>query len=191
MIHPDANAERARIHLDANVFLVGPMGAGKSTIGRALAVQLDKTFHDSDHEIEARTGAPVALIFEIEGEAGFRQRECAVIDDLTRGENLVLATGGGAVLSADNRRHMRERGIVVYLHAPLETLLERMRHDRGRPLLQTDDRRGVLDKLLTQRDPLYREVAHIVVETTHRPPASVARDIIKKLENFRHENATS
>src|SRR5438270_262187 len=110
MIHPDASLERVRLgKIDANVFLVGPMDAGKSTIGRALAAQLDKTFQDTDHEIEARTGAPVALIFEVEGEAGFRQRECAVIDDLTHGKNLVLATGGGAVLSEDNRRHMRER----------------------------------------------------------------------------------
>jgi len=192
MTHPYASIDHALIGgIDANVFLVGPMGAGKSTIGRALAVQLGKTFQDSDHEIEARTGAPVALIFEIEGEAGFRQRECAVIDDLTRASGLVMATGGGAVLSADNRRLLRERGVVVYLYAPLETLLERVRYDRARPLLQTDDRRGVLERLLAQRDPLYREVAHIIVETTHRPPASVARDIIKRLEQFRHENAAS
>jgi shikimate kinase len=175
----------------ANVFLVGPMGVGKSTIGRALASLLHKTFQDSDHEIEARTGAPVALIFEIEGEAGFRQRESAMIGELTCGHNVVLATGGGVVLSPDNRRYLRERGTVVYLHAPLETLLERTRHDRGRPLLQTSDREGVLKKLLEQRDPLYREVAHIVVETTHRPPATVAREVIKRLEQRKHENAAT
>jgi shikimate kinase len=173
----------------ANVFLVGPMGAGKSTIGRALASMLEKTFHDCDQEIEAHTGAPVALIFEIEGEAGFRQRESAMIDELTRGENIVLATGGGAVLSDANRRCLHERGIVVYLQAPLSTLLERTRHDRGRPLLQTTDREDVLKRLLEQRDPLYRDVAHIVVETTHRPPATVAREIVKKLGQFKHENA--
>jgi len=167
------------------------MGAGKSTIGRALAVALHKSFVDSDHEIEARTGAPVALIFEIEGEAGFRQREAMVLEELTRGHDMVLATGGGVVLSPDNRRYLRERGTVVYLHAPLETLLERTRHDRVRPLLQTDDREGVLKRLLEQRDPLYREVAHIVVETTHRPPATVAREIIKRLEQFKHENTAT
>lgn len=174
-----------------NIVLVGPMGAGKSTIGRALASALHKAFVDSDHEIEARTGAPVALIFEIEGEAGFRQREAAVLEELTRGHDMVLATGGGVVLSPDNRRCLRERGTVVYLHAPLETLLERTRHDRVRPLLQTDDREGVLKRLLEQRDPLYREVAHIVVETTHRPPATVAREIIKRLEQFKHENTAT
>jgi shikimate kinase len=174
-----------------NVFLVGPMGAGKSTIGRTLASLLHKTYCDSDHEIEARTGAPVALIFEIEGEAGFRQREAAIVDELTRAHDVVLATGGGVVLSSDNRRYLRERGIVVYLHAPLETLLERTRHDRVRPLLQTNDRQGVLQRLLEQRDPLYREVAHIVVETTHRPAAQVAREIMNKLEQFKHEDAAS
>lgn len=174
-----------------NVFLVGPMGAGKSTIGRALASALNKTYRDSDQEIEARTGAPVALIFEIEGEAGFRQREASMLDELTRVTNVVLATGGGAVLSADNRRILRERGTVVYLHAPLETLLERTRHDRVRPLLQTGDRQGVLERLLEQRDPLYREVAHVVVETTHRPPANVAREIVNKLAQFRNEDATT
>jgi shikimate kinase len=174
-----------------NVFLVGAMGAGKSTIGRSLASLMRLPFIDSDHEIEARTGAPVTLIFEIEGEAGFRQRESGVIDELTRTENIVLATGGGAVLMAENRRCLRERGTVVYLQASLETLLERTRHDRDRPLLQTGDREGVLKRLLEQRDPLYREVAHIVVETTHRPPATVAREIVKRLGQFKHENAAT
>ncbi len=189
MANPDSSrAPLASAKLDPNVFLVGPMGAGKSTIGRTLASLLDKAFHDSDHEIEARTGAPVALIFEIEGEAGFRQRECGVIEDLTGIDNIVLATGGGVVLAEENRRCLRERGVVVYLHAPLETLLARTRHDRARPLLQTADRRGTLDRLLQQRDPLYREVAHIVVETTQRPPTTVAREIIMKLEQLRHED---
>jgi shikimate kinase len=171
-----------------NIFLVGPMGVGKTTIGRAIATQLHKTFVDSDQEIEARTGAPVALIFEVEGESGFRQRESAMIAELTGGHDTVLATGGGVVLSPENRRCLHERGTVVYLHAPLETLFERTRHDRGRPLLQTADREGVLKRLLEQRDPLYRETAHIVIETTHRPPASVAREIVKRLEQFTHED---
>jgi shikimate kinase len=176
---------------DKNVFLVGPMGAGKSTIGRSLASLLQKTFLDSDHEIEARTGAPVSLIFEIEGEAGFRQREAGVIEELTRGENIVLATGGGAILLEDNRRCLRSRGTVVYLQASLDTLLERTRHDRARPLLQTNDREGMLKRLLTQRDPLYRDVAHIVVETTHRPPATVAKEIVNRLGQYKHENTAS
>src|SRR3990167_1933783 len=120
----------------ANVFLIGPMGAGKSTIGHYLAELLHKEFLDADHEIEARTGASIPLIFEIEGEAGFRRRESSVLDDLTRKSNLVLATGGGAILSDDNRRALRTRGVVVYMHAPLETLLQRTRRDRHRPLLQ-------------------------------------------------------
>jgi shikimate kinase len=174
-----------------NVFLVGAMGAGKSTIGRSLASLLHMPFFDSDHEIEVRTGASVTLIFEIEGEPGFRQREAGIIEELTRGENIVLATGGGVVLMPDNRRHLRERGTVVYLQASLDTLLERTRHDRDRPLLQTDDREGVLKRLLAQRDPLYRDVAHIVVETTHRPPATVAREIVKRLGQFKNENAAT
>ncbi len=175
----------------ANVFLVGPMGAGKSTIGRALASLLDKTFQDSDHEIEARTGAPISLVFEIEGEAGFRKRESTVIDELTLLEDMVLATGGGAVLAPENRAWLRERGIVVYLHAPLQTLVERTRHDRGRPLLQTEDREGVLSKLVQQRDPLYREVAHIIVETAQHTPSAVAREIVRRIEQFKHENAAT
>ncbi|HKQ29993.1 MAG TPA: shikimate kinase AroK [Burkholderiales bacterium] len=177
--------------VDKNVFLVGLMGAGKSTIGRSLASLLQRTFFDSDHEIEARTGAPVTLIFEIEGEVGFRQRESAVIEELTRCENIVLATGGGVVLAEENRRCLRSRGTVIYLHATLETLLERTRHDRTRPLLQTDDREGKLKNLLLQRDPLYRDVAHIVVETTHRPPATVAKEIVNRLGQYKHENAAA
>jgi shikimate kinase len=167
------------------------MGVGKSTVGRALASALGKAFKDSDHEIEARTGAAIPLIFEIEGEAGFRQRESAVIDELTQLANVVIATGGGAILNETNRHHLRDRGIVVYLHAPLSTLLERTRHDRGRPLLQTDDREGVLRRILEQRDPLYREAAHIIVETTQRPPAAVTREIVKKIDSYLHENSTS
>lgn len=192
MDHPVNDVDSTPVSVATkNVFLVGVMGAGKSTIGRALASLLSMPFFDSDHEIEVRTGAAVTLIFEIEGEAGFRQREASVIEELTRGENIVLATGGGVVLMEENRRHLRERGTVVYLQASLETLLERTRHDRDRPLLQTGDREGVLKKLVTQRDPLYRDVAHIVVETTHRPPATVAREIVKRLGQLKHENAAT
>lgn len=175
-----------------NIFLIGPMGAGKSTIGRHLAELLNKDFRDSDSEIEKRTGAGIPLIFEIEGETGFRTRESSIIDDLTRLSNMVLATGGGAVLSPDNRKILRERGIVVYLHAPLETLLQRTHRDRHRPLLQTDDRRRTLEDILKAREPVYRQAADMVIETSHRSPVSVAREIARKLEALsKNENIAS
>jgi shikimate kinase len=175
-----------------NTFLIGPMGAGKSTIGRHLAELLGKDFRDSDQEIEKRTGAGIPLIFEIEGEAGFRNRESSVLNDLTRQSNLVLATGGGIILSPDNRKTLHERGIVVYLHAPLETLLARTRRDRHRPLLQTADRRRTLEDILKAREPIYREAADIVIETSHRSPMSVAREIVRKLESHvKNENLAS
>jgi len=148
-----------------NVFLVGLMGAGKTSVGKMLAKRLGKTFHDSDHVIEARTGVRIPVIFEIEGEAGFRARESAVIDELTALDNIVLATGGGAVLAPANRDALRGRGTVVYLRASVDELWNRTRHDRNRPLLQTQDPRGRLAELHEQRDPLYREVAHIVLDT--------------------------
>ena len=165
-----------------NVFLIGPMGAGKSTIGRHLAELLHKDFQDSDHEIEKRTGAGIPLIFEIEGEAGFRRREASVIDELTQKQNLVLATGGGVVLSEDNRRALQRRGMVVYLHAPIDTLLKRTWRDHNRPLLQTADRRNTFEEILKSREPIYRQTADIVIETAHRSPVSVAREIVRKLE---------
>lgn len=175
-----------------NIFLIGPMGAGKSTVGRCLAGMLGKRFRDADQEIEARTGASITLIFEIEGEAGFRRRETDVLEELTAGDNLVLATGGGAVLSEYNRRRLRERGTVVYLRAPLETLLARTHRDRSRPLLQTADRRQTLKEILAVRDPLYRETAHLIVETDHRPAMTVAREIVRRLEGqTAHENTPS
>ncbi len=166
----------------ANVFLIGPMGAGKSTIGRHLAELLDKSFLDSDHEIEARTGASISLIFEIEGEAGFRRRETSVIDELTQQQDIVLATGGGVVLNEDNRQVLCSRGVVVYLHAPLEALLKRTHKDRSRPLLQTEDPRHTLEEILKAREPIYRQSADIVMDTAHRSPLTVAREIVKKLE---------
>ena len=165
-----------------NVFLIGPMGAGKSTIGRHLADLLHKSFLDSDHEIESRTGASISLIFEIEGEAGFRRRESSVIDELTQLQDIVLATGGGAVLAENNRQSLRERGVVVYLHAPLEALLKRTHKDRNRPLLQTEDPRHTLEEILKAREPIYRQSAAIVIDTAHRSPLTVAREIVKKLE---------
>lgn len=164
-----------------NLFLVGLMGAGKSTIGRQLAKSLGRAFVDSDHEIEARTGASIPLIFDVEGEAGFRQREKKVIDDLTGRESIVLATGGGVVLDAENRAHLKARGLVVYLYATVEQLLARTAKDRNRPLLQTADPRGRFEELMTVRDPLYREVADLVVDTGRRTVRGAEREILAKI----------
>jgi shikimate kinase len=165
-----------------NIFLIGPMGAGKTTIGRQLAQALHKTFLDVDHEIESRTGVSIPTIFDIEGEDGFRSREAQVLADLARGHDLVLASGGGAVLREDNRAVLKEYGTVVYLRADLEILYERTRRDRNRPLLQTPDPRGKIAALLAEREPIYLELADVMVETGQRPPASVARDVITRLK---------
>jgi shikimate kinase len=165
-----------------NIFLVGPMGAGKSTIGRQLSTVLHQEFKDSDHEIVARTGASIPLIFEIEGEEGFRQREVAMIDELTQQQELILATGGGAVLREENRKHLMERGVVIYLYATLDQLFERTRRDKNRPLLQTDNPRERLEEMMAIRDPLYREVADMVVHTDDRSIRSVIKEIIVRLQ---------
>ena len=157
------------------------MGAGKTTIGRQLAQSLGKQFLDSDHEIEARTGVNIPLIFELEGESGFREREAAVIDELTGRENVVLATGGGAVLREQNRRHLKQRGTVVYLQANVEQLLERTRKDKNRPLLQTADPAARLTALLQEREPLYLELADLVVNTGQGSVRSVVEAILEKL----------
>ena len=159
------------------------MGAGKTTVGRALAKELKFRFIDSDHEIENRTGVPIPTIFEIEGETGFRQREKQLIEELTAEEGVLLATGGGVILDADNRRCLHERGTVVYLAATPQVLHERTRHDRNRPLLQVDDRLEVLQNLHKLRDPLYRETAHLVVEINHGSAAQVVRRIVSQLSD--------
>jgi shikimate kinase len=166
----------------ANVFLVGMMGAGKSTVGRALARRLGREFVDCDREIVDRTGVPIATIFEIEGEAGFRRRESAVLAELAGRQGTVVATGGGAVLAEENRRLMREHGTVVYLHASLDHLHERTRRDVSRPLLAQGDRLATLGALLEARDPLYREVAHLVVESGTPSAGSLAGRIADALE---------
>lgn len=148
-----------------NVFLVGMMGAGKTTLGRSLAQRLGREFIDTDKVLVERTGVPVATIFEIEGEDGFRRREAAVIAELAQGDDRVIATGGGAILAPENRQVMRANGTVVYLRARLEHLWERTRHDATRPLLATPDPRATLAMLLEQREPLYHEAAHLVVDT--------------------------
>src|SRR5687767_8490094 len=165
-----------------NVFLVGMMGAGKSTIGRLLARRLKRRFIDSDHEIEARCGVKIPVVFEIEGEPGFRAREQQVIGELTSLEGVVLATGGGVVLSEDNRRCLAERGTVVYLRARPEDLYRRVRHDRNRPLLATADPLARLRQLHAQRDPLYGSIAHLVLETGSQSVPALARELLEKLE---------
>lgn len=171
----------AAMKIPENIFLIGPMGVGKSTIGRQLATMLHKEFRDTDHEIENRTGVDIPTIFDIEGEEGFRRREAAVLEELTRDSNLVLATGGGAVLREENRKALR-RGFVVYLSANIETLVERTRRDKNRPLLQNTDKRKKLEALMEQRDPIYREEADIIVETDGRSAKTVAREIIDQLQ---------
>lgn len=164
-----------------NIFLIGPMGVGKSTIGRQLANLLNKDFMDTDHEIEKRTGVDIPTIFDIEGEEGFRKREAAVLDEMTSGSNLVLATGGGVILLEDNRRALR-RGFVVYLSASLETLIERTRRDKSRPLLQNTDRQKKIKELMTERDPIYRQESDIIVETDGRSAKAVAKEIVDQLK---------
>jgi len=166
-----------------NIFLIGPMGAGKSTIGRQLAKQLRLVFQDSDHEIERRTGVDIPLIFELEGEAGFRRRETAIIDELTRLTGIVLATGGGAILDPVNRAHLAERGQVIYLHASVDQQLSRTRRDRSRPLLQTDDPRRRLEELMAVREPLYRETADRVINTDTKRVRDVVHEILGLLKD--------
>jgi shikimate kinase len=164
-----------------NVFLVGMMGAGKTTAGRIIARRLKRPFFDSDLEIERRCGVRVPLIFEIEGEAGFRAREAAMIGELSALEDVVLATGGGAVLAQASRRNLAERGFVIYLHARPAALYERVRHDRNRPLLATADPLARLESLYAERDPLYREIADLVVETGRQSVQSLARHLLAEL----------
>ncbi len=164
------------------IFLIGPMGAGKTTIGRLLAQNLGMEFDDTDLEIQRRTGVDIPTIFEYEGEEGFRHRERLVVDDLSQVDNQVLATGGGVVLDADNRRNLSARGLVVYLECTPEQQYERTYKDRNRPLIQTDDPLAKLKELTAIRDPLYREAADWVVSTENRSAQVVVRDIIEQLD---------
>jgi len=164
-----------------NVFLVGMMAVGKTTVGRHLAAELALDFYDADLVIEERAGADIAWIFDIEGEAGFREREVQVIDLLTQQNGIVLATGGGVVLREENRRHLRERGTVVYLKAPIERLVERTAHDKRRPLLQGADAVATLTRLSNERGPLYTEVADLVVVADRDSAKSLAKEIARRL----------
>ena len=170
-----------------NIFLVGMPGAGKTTIGRTLAKRLNLTFADSDKELMARTGVSIATIFEIEGETGFRVRESVTLAELVQRDGLVLATGGGTVLAPENRRLLKENGTVIYLRATLDALWQRTRRDINRPLLQTEDPRATLENLLQTRDPLYREVAHLIVDTGTQSVARLTTDILARLNQ--HQDA--
>lgn len=164
------------------IALIGMMGAGKSTVGRRLAARLSLDFVDADREIEARCGVTIPTIFELEGEAGFRSREAALIDELTQRAGIVLATGGGAVLNPTNREHLKSRCIVIYLHTTAHEVWLRTRRDKGRPLLQTDNPRERIAQLLEERDPLYRHTATIIVETGRQPVDVVITAIIEQLK---------
>ena len=164
-----------------NIFLIGPMGAGKSAVGRQLARLLHLDFADSDEEIEARTGVDIAFIFEKEGEEGFRKREAKVIDDLTQRDGIVLATGGGAIVEPQNRSHLGARGFVIYLHTTVDQQLARTRKGRERPLLDNDDPRAVLETLMATREPMYREIADLTIETDSRKVRAVANEILDRL----------
>ncbi|BEU04831.1 shikimate kinase [Agarivorans sp. OAG1] len=157
------------------------MGAGKSTIGRHLAQQLHLQFYDTDQEIERRTGADIAWVFDVEGEAGFRVREEGVIDDLSQLQGIVLATGGGSVISKENRNHLSARGIVVYLETTIDKQFARTQRDKRRPLLQTDEPREVLENLAEERNPMYSDVADYTVKTDDQSAKAVANQIIELL----------
>lgn len=165
-----------------NLFLVGPMGSGKSAVGRALATSLHRAFHDSDDVIEARTGVDIPFIFEKEGEDGFRLREARVIAELTAETGIILATGGGAIMNDESRQHLGARGFVVYLKTSVDQQLRRTSRGRDRPLLdQVDDRRAMLEGLMVKREPLYLEIADLVVETDGRKVRAVANEILDRL----------
>jgi shikimate kinase len=166
------------------VFLVGPMGAGKTTIGKLLADDLSLEFIDVDREIEARSGVDIPWIFDREGEAGFRIRETAVLGELSQIDRALISTGGGAVLSPENRRVMSVTGTVVYLHTSVDEQVRRTNRDRKRPLLQNENPARVLAELMTIREPLYREVADIVIDTDGRSPKTVAQDIAARLRQL-------
>lgn len=167
-----------------SVFIVGPMGAGKTTIGRLLAKQLGREFVDSDWYIESQTGAYIPWIFAKEGEAGFRARETRAIDELTQQSHIVLATGGGAVTCAENRAYLHQRGIVVYLNAPVDVQMIRTAKDKSRPLLQQPNPRKILQDLYRIRDPLYRQIAHIIMPTGHTYPRHMVSQLLQQLQRF-------
>ncbi len=176
-------SEPAGFALPGSIFLVGMMGAGKTSVGRILSKRLSKVFYDSDQVVEERTGVKIPVIFEIEGESGFRLRESSVLDELTSLDDIVLATGGGAVLAPENRDRLRARGTVVYLRASVKDLLNRTRNDKNRPLLQTADPRARLNELFEARDPLYRAIAHMTIDTGSQSLAVLVSRLHQMLES--------
>ena len=168
----------------SNLFLVGPMGAGKTSVGRSLARELNKKFYDSDAEIESKTGANLSWIFDLEGMHGYRQREKTVIDELSQLENIVLSTGGGCVETPEVCEYLAARGIVVYMEVSLKTQLKRLKHDKRRPVLQGDDPEGVLIRLWEEREPKYEEIADLTVVTDQRSVREVCNDILKWVSRY-------
>ncbi|CAL4325459.1 Shikimate kinase 1 [Buchnera aphidicola (Eriosoma lanigerum)] len=175
-----------------NIFLVGPMGAGKSTIGKQLAQQLNMEFYDSDQEIERRTGADISWVFDVEGEIGFRDREEKIIHELTEKQGIILATGGGSIQSKETRNRLSSRGIVIYLETSIEKQLIRTKRDKNRPLLQVDNKesstRLILEQLAYNRNPLYEDIADLRISTDHKSAKSVSNFIIQILEKNNHIN---
>lgn len=180
---PQPNSDQPLRRPSGNIFLIGMMGAGKTTVGKLLAKQLGKKFIDSDEEIQKRTGVTIPHIFDVEGEAGFRQREVAVIHDLVQLNNIVLATGGGAILSEANRSALHNNGIVVYLKSTVHDLWIRTRNDRNRPLLQTSNPQATLKILYEQRDPLYSALADVVLHTGKRGAHNLVLSFHQKLNS--------
>lgn len=181
--HPlKARSHPSAVSRETNIFLIGPMGAGKSTVGRHLAAVTGKRFLDSDQEIERKTGAEIDLIFELEGEPGFRRRESRILEQLAGMQGIVLATGGGAVLEPDNRTLLKHEGIVVYLTAAPEVLARRTARDKKRPLLQTVDRLNRIRDLMNDREPIYRELADLVVDTGRCTVRRAVDQICRKLD---------
>ena len=164
-----------------NIFIIGPMGSGKTTIGRQIAKSLNMEFIDSDHEIEKRTGVDIPFIFEKEGESGFRKREHEIIHELCTQTDIVLATGGGAVIDSDNRSALKGNGIVIYLQTPVAELLKRTSRDKNRPLLQTEDPKAKLEKLMQEREGFYKEVSDLIIDTGNRSAKDVVKEIIEKI----------
>src|SRR5690606_30744713 len=185
--HPEDPPGDASLPYRRPIFLVGMMGAGKTTIGRGLARELGREFLDLDHEIEHRFGVRVAHTFDVEGEQGFRRRECSVLEECSAQPDLVLATGGGAILAPENRRVLQERGVVIYLRASAEALYSRVARDRSRPLLQTPDPLARIRELLEIREPLYEEVADIIFDTGTMPVIQVVKSLVPLLQKFEVE----
>jgi shikimate kinase len=171
-----------------NIFFIGLMGAGKTTIGRLLAKNLGKTFYDTDHEIEKRTGVKIPIIFELEGEAGFRKRETAVIEELTQLDNIVMATGGGAVITEENRNLLQAGGTNIYLRANVNELWHRMCNDKHRPLLQNVDIRVKLEQLYAERNPLYTQIATLIFDTGNQPVTNILSQIEESLTQLQNKS---